>query len=75
MSLYHDTSSALQSYLATGLGFLSDVNWMAVGAGILLVARLVQDVPKAFETIKYYRNKDRVLEKRRQRLDEKDGNG
>lgn len=65
MSLHHDTSAALQSYLATGLGFLSDVNWMAVGAGILLVSRLIQDVPKAIETIQDYRNKCR--EKRRKR--------
>ena len=33
MSLYHDTTSAIQSYLATGLGFMSDVNWMAVYIG------------------------------------------
>lgn len=72
MSLYHDTTSAVQSYLATGLGFMSDVNWMAVGAGTLLVARLIQDVPKAYETLKYYRNKDRVIEKRRQRLEHKE---
>jgi hypothetical protein len=51
---------------------MSDVNWMAVGAGVLLVARLVQDVPKAWETIKFYRNKDRVIEKRRQRLEHKE---
>lgn len=54
-----DFTGAAQSYLASGLGFMSDVNWMAVGAGVLLAARLIQDVPKAVETVLYYmRGKD-----------------
>lgn len=52
-----DIAQALQSYLASALGFMSEVNWMAVGAGILLIARLIQDVPKAYETIKHYMRK------------------
>lgn len=58
MSIYDDITGALQSYLAAGLGFLSDVNWMAVGATVLLIARLIQDVPKAIEEIKRWRKKD-----------------
>ena len=56
MSTFNEATAAGQSYLASALGFMQDVNWMAVGAGVLLVARLVQDVPKAIEAaVHYYR--------------------
>ena len=34
--------------------WVGDVNWMAVGAGILLLARLAQDVPKAIISIRKF---------------------
>lgn len=50
-----DYSDAYLSYFTSGLaGFaawLGEVNWMAVGAGVLLVARLVKDVPEAYESL------------------------
>lgn len=55
------TSDSAQSYLASALGFMQDVNWMAVGAGVLLIARLVQDIPPAVEMlvrlVNKYKNK------------------
>ena len=40
MSHNHSFTDALQSYLASAVGFAQDVNWMAVGAtGSLMLAR------------------------------------
>lgn len=44
----HDKLDATLSYFASFLGFCSDLNWMGIGAAVLLVARLIVDVPKAY---------------------------
>lgn len=45
-------SSAAQSYATVGMGFVSELDWMAIGAMILLIARLCKDVPDAVAAIK-----------------------
>lgn len=47
-----DTTNAIISYAAAGVGFCADINWMAIGAGILVLARLCVDVPKAYDSLK-----------------------
>lgn len=43
-----ETASTFTSYLAVCGGFMASVNWMAVGAVVLLIARLLVDIPKAY---------------------------
>lgn len=70
MSLTQNVAESCTSYMACGLGYLSELNWGAIGATILLVARLVKDVPEAYAAIKKYlsqrkkRKKPRVKSKR-----------
>lgn len=40
-----------QSYLASGLAYFSDIDWLTVGAVVLLAARLAKDVPDAYDAI------------------------
>ena len=47
-----DVFNATISYAAAGVGFCADVNWMAIGAGILVLARLCVDVPKAYDSLR-----------------------
>ena len=48
----HDTWDAIISYLAAALSFTMNIDWMSVGAVVLLVARLVVDVPRAYLFLK-----------------------
>ena len=43
---------SLLAFGTSTLEFAADLNWMAVGAGALLVARLIQDIPPAYIKIK-----------------------
>jgi len=56
-------AGAVTSYLAVGIANAQEItanwDWLAIGAGILLLARLVQDVPKAFIYLKgLFKRKD-----------------
>lgn len=52
------------SYSTCGIVLaIEDIDWMAVGAVILLIARLVKDIPEAYDSVKeriklYKENKD-----------------
>lgn len=56
MTLDHVASSCT-TYATCGVLLNSDINWGAVGAALLLVARLIKDVPDAIKTIKSYMKK------------------
>lgn len=47
--------SAFTSYIASALCFLQQMPWMSLGAAVLLVARLIQDIPPAVKVIKDWR--------------------
>ena len=51
--------SACTSYAACSVIFNADINWGGIGAAVLLVARLIQDVPKAYKVIYAYTKKHR----------------
>lgn len=46
----------LLGYMAAFLAFFVQCNWMSIGAAILLVSRLIVDVPKAWHVIKRIHN-------------------
>ena len=54
------------SYSTCGLVLaIEDIDWMTVGAVILLIARLVKDIPEAYDSVKerimrYKENKDKT---------------
>ena len=54
------------SYSTCGIVLaIEDIDWMAVGAVILLIARLVKDIPEAYDSVKerimrYKENKDKA---------------
>lgn len=53
-------SSSVMSYFASGVGFLQNCDFMAIGAAILLVARLLIDLPKAYISLRrFYRDKSK----------------
>lgn len=43
---------SLQSYAVAGFGFLTHLDLMQIGAGLLLIVRLVIDIPRAYKAIK-----------------------
>lgn len=51
MKLFNSVWDGTQSYLSVVLAYTSDIDWMTVGAFVLLVARLAQDVPKGVEAL------------------------
>lgn len=57
----HEVMASVSSYaaafLASVFSTLSDIPWMGFGAAVLLIARLIQDVPKAIEVIQEWRQK------------------
>jgi hypothetical protein len=58
--MHHDIehlSESLQSYLAAALGYFAQYDLMNIGAAILLVARLVVDIPSAYRAIREYLRK------------------
>lgn len=46
------TLDACTSYLACTIAYTKDIDWATVGAVILLIARLVKDVPEAYDAIR-----------------------
>lgn len=54
------------SYSTCGIVLaIEDIDWMTVGAVILLIARLVKDIPEAYDSVKerimrYKENKDKT---------------
>ena len=48
----HDTWDAVLSYLAAVLSFMTNIDWMSLGAVVLLICRLMVDVPRAYIFIK-----------------------
>lgn len=58
---------AAQSYLATALAYISQFGWMNVGAAILLVARLIADVPPAYAMIKKLMAKPKAKRKKKKK--------
>ena len=61
-----DTVNATLSYFAAGLGFCATVDWMATGAAVLLVARLIVDLPKAYDSVRV--RYKRYVESKRNRI-------
>ena len=47
-----DCTESACSYLSVSMAYLSDTSWMNVGAAVLLIARLIADVPKAYSTLR-----------------------
>ena len=47
--------SAATSYGTAVVGLSSKVDWMFIGGAVLLLARLIQEVPKALVVIKRWR--------------------
>lgn len=73
-----DYTGAAVSYLASFLAYLTsrleyvldyigDLNWMQIGAAALLIARLVTDVPQAWEAIQ------KIRRKRKERREQENG--
>lgn len=54
----HDACDAILSYLVAFLSFLTNLDMMHVGAIILLSARLLVDVPRAYIYLKGLKNGD-----------------
>ena len=50
--MINEKFDSLLSYCAGFIGLVSQVDWMSAGAVVLLIARLVVDVPKACFYIK-----------------------
>lgn len=65
MRILDDATGSAQAYAGVAFGWLSDVNWMAVGAAVLLISRLIQDVPKAYLDLKdlYQKYKEKKHDK------------
>ena len=58
------------TYLACLVGMTKDIDWMTVGAIVLLVARLIKDVPDAYaELHKLYRKRKKRKKLQRKRHD------
>jgi len=59
----NNLTDSCTTYLACLVGMTKDLDWMTVGAVVLLVARLIKDVPDAFTALiemykKYKENKN-----------------
>ena len=59
--------SACTSYGTCALIYLQDVDWATVGAIVLLIARLVKDVPDAYDAIMQRKRPKRKQTKRKKR--------
>lgn len=44
----HEKIDSILSYLVAGWCYMCHLDWMGVGATVLLLARLVVDLPKAY---------------------------
>ena len=51
MITFHDAGITVQSYIAIILGWIDHYDLMHVGAVVLLIARLICDVPEAIKYI------------------------
>lgn len=48
----HQVAESCVSYLACGLALhISEINWTTIGAVVLLIARLLSDVPAAYDSV------------------------
>ena len=52
MAKLHDIFDSLLSYVAATIAILTDINWMAMGGFVLLICKLIVDVPPAYNKIK-----------------------
>jgi hypothetical protein len=52
LKLLQEYTDALLSYLTVAIAFLASLPLMKIGGAILLVARLIVDVPPAYKKIK-----------------------
>lgn len=50
--MQHNSLEACTSYLACTIAYAKDIDWATAGAVILLVARLIKDVPEAYDAIR-----------------------
>lgn len=57
MNLIEKFCPACTSYLTALIAFLQDINWMLVGSGVLLMTRLVHDIPPAYIKIRSWLKK------------------
>lgn len=52
MKTIHEAADTIMTYVLAGLAMLTNVNWMTVGGIVLLICRLIQDVPPAYNKLK-----------------------
>lgn len=52
MKTTHEVADSIVAYVLAGIAMLTNVNWMAVGGAIILICRLIQDVPPAYNKLK-----------------------
>jgi len=56
----HDLVDSATGYAVAALGYsvdhIGNIDWMALGAGLLLIVRLVQDVPRALTVLRRWRD-------------------
>jgi len=58
MTTLHGLETQAQSYIAIAMGWLDQYDLMHAGAVVLLVCRLICDVPEAYNYIKMKFKKD-----------------
>lgn len=63
MTTREDIASACTSYATSAVGFTSHIDLIAIGSGILLLARLVKDVPEAFKVIRNHFKKQKKVKR------------
>lgn len=64
-----DCADTACSYLTVSMAYLADAELMKIGGGILLIVRLIADVPKAYHSILD------ILERRRIKKETKNDKG
>ena len=52
MAKLHDIFDSLLSYVAATIAILTDINWMAMGGFVLLICKLIVDVPPAYNKLR-----------------------
>jgi hypothetical protein len=59
MISFHDAGDTAQSYTAIVLSWIDHYDLMHIGATVLLIARLICDVPPAYQYLKSKFTKDK----------------
>jgi hypothetical protein len=66
---FREATGSAVTYMTSAIGYacsqVADWNWMQIGAAVLLIARLMQDVPKAYVAIKRMLHKNEKRKSKR----------